>query len=217
MRTRLSARFVVGYEGDDHVVYPDGEVVYEDERIVFAGHGYGGPVDVDADAGDALVGPGFIDLDALADIDHGVFDTFQPPALAGGLSWSEDYFRTRRREVFSPAETRELRRYALVQLLLNGITTAMPIAAETYREWAETEDELAAVAEIAGALGLRMYLGPSYRSGSACDARTARPPCYGTSPVARRGCARRWPSSGASTAPSAGASGAACCPAGSRR
>jgi 8-oxoguanine deaminase len=165
VRTRLRARFVVGYEGDDHVVYPHGEVVYEDERIVFVGHGYGGPVDVDVDAGDALVGPGFIDLDALADVDHGIFDTFQPPALAGGLSWSEDYFRTRRREVFSPAETRDLRRYALVHLLLNGITTAMPIAAETYREWAETEEELAAVAEIAGALGLRVYLGPSYRSG----------------------------------------------------
>ena len=165
MRTRLRARFVVGYDAGDHVVYPDGEVVYEDDRIVFAGHDYPGPVDAEEDAGDALVGPGFVDLDALADIDHGIFDTFQPPALASGLSWSEDYFRTRRREVFSAAETRDLRHYSMVQLLLNGITTAMPIAAETYREWAETEAEFAAVAEVAGELGLRMYLGPSYRSG----------------------------------------------------
>jgi cytosine/adenosine deaminase-related metal-dependent hydrolase len=165
VRTRLTARFVVGYDGGDHVVYRDGEVVYEDDRVVFVGHGYAGPVDATIDAGDALAGPGFVDLDALADVDHAVLDTFQPPDLARGLAWSEDYFHTRRHEVFTPQETRDLRRYALVQLLLNGITTAMPIAAETYRAWAETGEELAGVAETAGQLGLRMYLGPSYRSG----------------------------------------------------
>jgi cytosine/adenosine deaminase-related metal-dependent hydrolase len=34
-----------------------------------------------------------------------------------------------------------------------------------HREWGETEDEFAAAAEIAAALGLRVYLGPAYRSG----------------------------------------------------
>jgi cytosine/adenosine deaminase-related metal-dependent hydrolase len=82
-----------------------------------------------------------------------------------GHVWSEDYFHNRRREVFSPDDERFQRRYALIQLLLNGITTAMPIAAETYRAWCETEEQLADLVEIAGDLGLRMYLGPSYRSG----------------------------------------------------
>ena len=67
--------------------------------------------------------------------------------------------------MFSPDDERFQRRYALIQLLLNGITTAMPIAAETYREWCETEEQFADVVEIAGELGLRMYLGPSYRAG----------------------------------------------------
>ena len=40
------------------------------------------------------------------------------------------------------------RRYALIQLLLNGITTAMPIAAETSREWCETYEQFADVAQI---------------------------------------------------------------------
>jgi 8-oxoguanine deaminase len=163
--SRIRARFVVGYAGGDHVVYRDGEVVYADDRVLFVGHGYPGRVDREADAGDAVVGPGFIDLNALADIDHGILDTFQGPDLALGLQWSEDYFRDRRRELFDRDDERFQRRYALSQLLLNGVTTALPIAAETYRAWCETYEGLADVAEIAGELGIRIYLGPSYRSG----------------------------------------------------
>lgn len=169
MKTKLTARYVIGFEGGtgggDHVVYRDGEVVYEDDRVVFVGHGYQEPVDREIAAGDSVVGPGFIDCNALSDIDHGILDTWPSPDLMTGHVWSEEYFHNRRHEVFSPDDERFQRRYALIQLLLNGITTAVPIAAETYREWCETEEQLADVVEIAGELGLRMYLGPSYRSG----------------------------------------------------
>ena len=122
-------------------------------------------VDRSIDAGDAIVGPGFVDLNALADIDHGILDTWPRADLMTGHVWSEDYFHNRRHELFPPEDERFQRRYALIQLLLNGTTTAMPIAAETYREWCETEAQLADMVEIAGDLGLRMYLGPAYRSG----------------------------------------------------
>jgi cytosine/adenosine deaminase-related metal-dependent hydrolase len=163
--TRIRARFVVGYVGDDHVVYRDGEVVYQADRVIFVGHDYPGPADRIIDAGDAIVSPGFVDTNALADIDHGILDTWPGADLMTGHVWSEDYFLHRRRELFPAEDEQFQRRYALTQLLLNGITTAMPIAAETYREWCETEDQLAEVVTIAGELGLRMYLGPSYRSG----------------------------------------------------
>jgi cytosine/adenosine deaminase-related metal-dependent hydrolase len=156
---------VIGYEDGDHVVYRDGEVVYQADRVRFVGRGYRGVVDHSIDAGDAIVGPGFVDVNALADIDHGILDTWPGPDLMTAHVWSADYFQQRRHEVFGPDEERFQRRYALIQLLLNGTTTAMPIAAETYREWCETEDQLADVVEIAGELGLRMYLGPAYRSG----------------------------------------------------
>ena len=106
-----------------------------------------------------------IDLDALADIDHAILDTWNPPHLDLGLQWSEDYFQHRRHDVFTLEEELFKRHYALVQLILNGITTAMPIGAETYKGWCESYAEFAGVAQIAGELGLRMYLGPSYRSG----------------------------------------------------
>jgi cytosine/adenosine deaminase-related metal-dependent hydrolase len=163
--TKITGRFVIGYDGADHVAYRDGEVVYADDLVTFVGHGYEGTVDRTIQAEDAIVGPGFVDLNALADIDHGILDTWPDPDRMLGHQWSEDYFRHRRREVFSPDDERFQRRYALIQLLLNGTTTAMPIAAETYREWCETFDQFADVVEIAGELGLRMYLGPAYRSG----------------------------------------------------
>ncbi len=165
MLTKLTARFVIGYADDDHVIYPHGEVVYRDDTILFVGHNYPGPVDASHDFGDAIISPGFIDLDALADIDHAILDTWLTPDQLAGQRWSEEYFHAGPHELSTPAEELFKRRYALIQLILNGITTAMPIAAETYRAWAETYEEFAGTAEIAGELGLRLYLGPSYRAG----------------------------------------------------
>ncbi|NRQ33670.1 amidohydrolase family protein [Nonomuraea sp. NN258] len=160
--TLVKASYVIGFDGGDHVIHRDGCVVYAGDSIVHAGGPYAGPVDEVIDAGRAIVGPGFIDLDALADIDHAILDTW--PA-GTDLNWSHDYAVNRRAAVFPPEETLFMREYALTQLIRNGITTAMPIAAETHGDWAESYAEFAGVAEIAGRLGLRMYLGPSYRSG----------------------------------------------------
>jgi 8-oxoguanine deaminase len=165
VKTLIRAAFVIGFENGGHVIHHPGVVVYENERIRFVGRDYPGPVDETRDAGLALVSPGFIDLDALADIDHALIDSWHGPGTADGLQWSEDYFRHRRHDVFSPAEVAFRREFALVQLIRNGITTAMPIAAETHNAWAETYEDLAQMAAIAGRLGLRMYLGSSYRAG----------------------------------------------------
>lgn len=165
MNLLVKAAFVVGYADGDHVVIKDGEVATADGRISFVGRGYDGPADRVIDAGKAILSPGFIDLDALADIDHAILDCWHGPATASGLNWSEDYFHHRRRDVFPPAERDFKHEYAFTQLLRNGITTAMPIGAETHNAWAETYDEMAAAAAIAERLGLRVYLGPSYRAG----------------------------------------------------
>ena len=163
--TKLTGRFVIGYAGGDHAIYRDGEVVYEDDTIIFVGHDFPGAVDLVRDYDDALISPGFIDLDALLDIDHAIFDSGLDADRAAGQRWSEDYFHHGRHETFAFDDEVFKRQYGIVQLILNGITTAMPIAAEMSREWAETYEEFAATAEIAAELGLRMYLGPSYRAG----------------------------------------------------
>ena len=69
-------------------------------------------------------------------------------------------------EMYTAEELAFQKRYAFVQLLRNGITTALPIASLFYREWGETSDEFAAAANAAAELGLRVYLGPAYRTGN---------------------------------------------------
>ena len=86
MRTKVTGRFIVGYDGADHVVYRDGELVYENDRIIFVGHDFPGSVDKEITAGDAVVSPGFLDMNALADIDHGILDMWPTPELIPATS-----------------------------------------------------------------------------------------------------------------------------------
>ncbi len=165
MRTQIKAAVVIAYRDGDHHILRDGQVVFEDERIVFVGKDFAGHVDETIDAGNAILSPGFIDLDALADIDHALIDTWQDEETGLGLLWSEDYFRNRRKDVFPPEDRDFKHFFAFSHLIRNGVTTAMPIGAETHNAWAETYDEMARAAESAGRLGLRVYLGPSYRAG----------------------------------------------------
>ncbi|MEO8219266.1 MAG: chlorohydrolase family protein [Specibacter sp.] len=165
MRTQLAASHVLGHRDGGHVLFRDAAVVYEDDVIVHVGHGYEGPVDRHMDLGKALLTPGLIDLDALTDIDHLILDSWHDAEDAKALTWSADYFSHGRRNVFTAGERQTIRRYALVQLALHGITTYMPIASEVHSAWAEDSAELTGMARTSRELGLRGYLGPAYRSG----------------------------------------------------
>lgn len=164
MFTKISARYVLGSDGQQHTLIEDGEVVFQGDSIVFVGRGYDGPVDEERDYGQSLIMPGLIDLDALADIDHLILDSWAAPDVAAGHLWSEDYFANRRRDVFTRAERAKVREFALAQLALHGVTTYMPIASEIHSSWAEGLDELVDMTETSLRIGLRGYLGPAYRS-----------------------------------------------------
>jgi cytosine/adenosine deaminase-related metal-dependent hydrolase len=165
IRTRIRGRWVIASDGASHHILEDGEVVYEGNTIVFTGHGYAGDIDEDIDAGNAVVGPGFIDLDALFDLDSTVLGFDNHPGWRKARVWASTYVERGPRDVYTPEEEDFQHEYAMAQLLLNGITTALPIRSILYREWAETYDENARAAEAAARLGIRMYLGPSYRTG----------------------------------------------------
>lgn len=164
-RIRLRAAHVIGFDGTGHVLWRNGEVVFEGQRILFVGRGFEGRVDEDIDHGEAVIGPGFIDLDALGDLDSTVLTLDNGPEWRLGRIWTAEYVAEGPREAYSPEEEIFKYRYAFAQLIRNGITTAMPITSMTYRAWGETHEEFAAVAGVAGELGLRTYLGPCYMSG----------------------------------------------------
>ncbi|WP_309065247.1 chlorohydrolase family protein [Microbacterium sp.] len=166
MRTLITADHVLAFDGVSHTELRDGAVVVEDERIAFVGSRAACPRDVDdrIDLGESLLMPGLIDLDALTDIDHLILDSWGDVPHGRRLQWSSDWF-DRRRHVFTAEERRRIREIALVQLALHGITSYMPIASEVHSAWAEEADDFFAMAEYSRGLGLRGFLGPSYRSG----------------------------------------------------
>lgn len=165
MRTRLTADYVLGFDGRGHVLFHKGEVVFEGDRILHVGRPFAGDTDRTLHFGHALIGPGFIDLDALGDVDTTVLTFEAGDERAQGRVWTEAYLRSGPTEAFTPEENILKYRHAFVGLIRNGITTAMPITSMTYRAWAETYDEMAGVAREAAELGLRSYLGPCVMSG----------------------------------------------------
>ena len=164
-RIRLRAAHVIGFGGKGHELWRNGEVVFEDGRILFVGRGFEGRIDEDIDHGEAVIGPGFIDLDALGDLDSTVLTLDNGPEWKLGRIWTKEYLAEGPREAYSAEEELFKYRYAFAQLIRNGITTAMPITSMTYRAWGENYEEFAAVAKVAGEMGLRSYLGPCYMSG----------------------------------------------------
>jgi len=167
-RTLVSGRWVVGHRHDRHVLIPNGEVVFEGDRIVFVGRDFPGEVARRIDHHGGLVCPGFIDLDAVSDLDTGILALDNTPAWKKGRVWPTSYMARGPYEMYLPEQLAFQKRYAFAQLLRNGITTALPIASLFYRRWAEMVEEFSAAADAAGALGLRVYLGPAYRSGHTC-------------------------------------------------
>jgi cytosine/adenosine deaminase-related metal-dependent hydrolase len=163
--TRVRARHVIAWDGTSHRLLRDGEVVFRGDTILFVGRGFDGLVDHEIDGGNAVLGPGFIDLNALGDLDTTVLAFDNQPDWAKGRTWPEDYVAAGPVEMYSPDEQTFKMKYAFAQLIRNGITTALPITSMFYREWAETYDEFARSADSAAEVGIRAYLGPCYMTG----------------------------------------------------
>jgi len=165
-RTLMTAAWVVGHDDGRHTLLPGGEVVYQDGEILFVGHDFAGEVDERIDCGQALIAPGFIDLDALSDLDTTILSFDNHPAWRKGRVWPKSYMEAGPYEMYSLDELVFQKRHAFARLIRNGVTTALPIASLYYREWGETVEEFEGAAEAAADLGLRVYLGPAYRTGN---------------------------------------------------
>ncbi|GLS29093.1 amidohydrolase family protein [Neomesorhizobium albiziae] len=164
-RTLMTAEWLLAHRDGGHCLVPRGELVIENGDVIFAGTRFDGEVARRIDFGSALISPGLVDLDALSDIDTYVLVTDNQPGWAKGRIWPRSYVERGPYEMYSPEELAFQKRFAFGLLLLNGITTAAPIASLYYRQWSETVAEFDAAADAAGDLGLRVFLSPAFRSG----------------------------------------------------
>lgn len=164
-RTLLTADWLLAHDGQGHVYHRRGELVLEGRHVIHAGPPFPGTVARRIDFGAALISPGLIDLDALSDLDTYTLVLDNQPGWSRGRILPETYLERGPYEMYSHEELAFQKRFAFATLLLNGITTALPIASLYYRAWAETVDEFDAAADAAMDLGLRVFLGPAYRSG----------------------------------------------------
>ena len=164
-RWSLTADWVVVDTPAGRRLAPQGEVVIENDRVIHAGGRFEGEVAARHHMGAALIAPGFVDLDALADLDTTLLAFDNHPGERKGRVWPRSYVGRGPYEMYTPEDLVFQKRFAFGQLLLNGITSAAPIASLFYREWGETVAEFDAAAQTAQDLGLRVWLGPAYRSG----------------------------------------------------
>ena len=65
MKKKIKARYIIANENGKTVIYEDGEMLYEEGKILRVGHNVGEDCDSCIDYGNAIVSPGFIDLYAL--------------------------------------------------------------------------------------------------------------------------------------------------------
>ncbi|MDQ0322862.1 cytosine/adenosine deaminase-related metal-dependent hydrolase [Pararhizobium capsulatum DSM 1112] len=164
-RTLLTADWLLAWREGGHRLVPGGEMVMEDGAVIYAGPCFRGEVARRIDFGAALISPGLIDLDALSDLDTYTLVLDNQPGWARGRIWPRSYVERGPYEMYSQEELAFQKKFAFGLQLLNGVTTAAPVASLYYREWAETVAEFDAAADAAGELGLRVFLSPAYRSG----------------------------------------------------
>lgn len=157
MRTLLEGGDIVAYADGGHRLLRDGALLFEDDRVVFVGRRFRGAVDRRIDVAGTLVIPGLINLHCHADTEAGgrlIADVGRRDYFQAGFL---NYFAAPKGTQALGAREDRTRgaRFALVEMLKSGCTTVVPIGGAD-------ED----MVETIGALGMRAYLSPAYKSGS---------------------------------------------------
>jgi cytosine/adenosine deaminase-related metal-dependent hydrolase len=155
MRTLIHGGDVVAHDGDGHRILRGGSLVFEDDRVTFAGRRFEGPVDRRIDATGRLVMPGLVNLHCHATTEAGgrlVADAGRRDFFhAGFLNYTA--VRAGATPLGAREDPRIGGRLAFVEMLRGGCTSVVEIGPH-----AET------MVEIAAALGVRAWLGPAYKS-----------------------------------------------------
>src|SRR5216684_475089 len=140
MRTLVRGGWVVGFRGHTHTLIPDGVVVYENDRVLHAGHRASHRLITDTGRPD-FYGQPFLEITVPRE----------------GTRVGGDPRYARPTDADADAGNRLLATFTVAEMLRNGITTFMEFGSQLrVQEALLTEVER---------LGIRAYLGAGYDSG----------------------------------------------------
>jgi 5-methylthioadenosine/S-adenosylhomocysteine deaminase len=170
MRTLISGKWIVGYNGRGHTLIPNGVVVFEGQHIIFVGQAFDGEVDRRIDASDKLVCPGFIDTHVhsghrashrlISDSGRPIyfgqpFLEISVPKEGRTVAGDPRYLKPGDAELHAMLELNAA--FTVVELLRNGVTT--------FVEFGSNISVQKALLQQVERLGTRAYLGPGYDCG----------------------------------------------------
>jgi cytosine/adenosine deaminase-related metal-dependent hydrolase len=169
MATLINGGTVVGYRDNRHVIIPQGQVVYEGDRISFVGRHYQGEVTERIEAQGKLVIPGLINHHLAFGIHMQLarLDTARRNFFNSSLGLSLQPPNADPASGPQPGDWRASASYAMATALRTGTTTFVMVpnySRHPYRGRLGTDEDLV---DTVSALGLRAYLALPYMSGAA--------------------------------------------------
>ena len=166
MKTMIQGGWVVGFGDGTHRIWENGQLVLEDDRVVFVGYGYPGRADRMVDARGKLVCPGFINTHAHVGVEINVHmvDRLRAGSRARGLGVSAEYALGEQGRSLSRQQMRASAAFGLAQLLRTGSTTVIDAGGSGTIWWLGNppEDEEMLV-DVAGEMGARLYVALAFR------------------------------------------------------
>lgn len=175
MATKLTGDWVVGYDGTEHVLIPDGVVIMDGQDIVYVGKSYDGTTERTLGGAGCLIAPGFIDTHVHAGTrtlhrlfsDHGRPELFGQPFLEVALSRPGTHAgmgaNVDQATGMSAAERLAVEaEFTAAELISAGITTFLEFGAKLPMQ--------RALLDAVTAIGGRAYLAAGFESGEwSCD------------------------------------------------
>ncbi len=146
-----NAEVVIAWDGAGHVYLGGADVAWTDGALTHVGPDYAGPVDAEVDGRGLMVMPGLVDVHSHPSSEpmlKGLTDEVGTPGLYNSSLY--EYLPIFR----PPAEAvADCARVAYSELLLSGVTTVVDLSVP-YDAWLD----------VAGDSGLRVVMGPMFRS-----------------------------------------------------
>jgi 5-methylthioadenosine/S-adenosylhomocysteine deaminase len=156
VRTLIQGGWVAGFDGRSHVLWRDGVVVFEDQRIVHVGPRFEGEVDRTVDARGMLVMPGLINthLHLGTNAPHTFFLDQTKADYFGANFYAYSVPRRGAAESRANARPDVEQLFGIWSAIRGGATTILDIGSRNAAE----------LVKVVGDVGARVYLGPAFKS-----------------------------------------------------